>query len=50
MANVPAFGGRMAWIFRLLTTLRTSPRYAIALEIGFILTGGLLLGLAFFRP
>lgn len=38
----------MTWIVRFLTTLRTSPRRAIALEIGFILAGGLLLGLALF--
>jgi hypothetical protein len=39
----------MTWFFRFLTTLRTSPRRAIVLEVGFILVGGLLLGLALFR-
>lgn len=39
----------MTWIFRFLETLRTSPRRAVALEIGFILAGGLLLGLFLFR-
>lgn len=38
----------MTRIFHFLTTLRTSPRRAILLEIGFILLGGLLMGVAFF--
>lgn len=39
----------MTWILRFLTILRTSPSRAALIEIGFILLGALLLGLAFFR-
>lgn len=39
----------MTWIFRFLTTLRTSPRRAMALEIGLIVAGALLLGLLLFQ-
>jgi hypothetical protein len=38
----------MTRIFQFLTTLRTSPKRAVLLELGFIALGGVLLGLAFF--
>lgn len=37
----------MAQVVRFLTTLRTSPRRAILLELAFIALGAALLGLAF---
>ncbi|MDP3749074.1 MAG: hypothetical protein Q8Q88_18710 [Phenylobacterium sp.] len=39
----------MTWIFQFLTSLRTSPHRAVMLEVGLIVLGGLLLGVAFFR-
>jgi LPS O-antigen subunit length determinant protein (WzzB/FepE family) len=39
----------MAMIFRFLTSLRTAPRRAILLELGFVILGGLLLGVALFQ-
>jgi hypothetical protein len=39
----------MAMIFRFLTSLRTSPRRAILLELGFVLVGALLLSVGLFQ-